>query len=261
MSIIRQELRMNRSALLIWTVSISVLMAVCIFLFPELKEQADEMSQMFSDLGSFSVAFGLDQVGLGTLPGFYSVECGNILGIGGALFCAYTASLSLSREEKEHTSEFLLAHPVSRTRIYFEKFTAVFLQILILNMVCLAVSIASVYLIQESAALKEIGWISLAYFLMQIETAMVCFGFSVFIKNGHAGFGLGIACLFYVLNIMGNMAEPLHFLNWITPFGYCSGADILSSHSLDLAKTGLGLSVGMILLIAGWLKYRKKDIF
>ena len=88
MTIFRHELRQGRLSLIIWTASIAFLFAVCIFLFPEMKGEMDQVSDVFSAMGNFSAAFGMDQVNFGTLTGFYAIECGNILGLGGALYAA-----------------------------------------------------------------------------------------------------------------------------------------------------------------------------
>ena len=61
------------------------------------------------------------------------MECYEILGLGGGLFAALTAIAALSKEEREHTAEFLLTHPVSRTRVVTEKLLAVILQVVLLN--------------------------------------------------------------------------------------------------------------------------------
>ena len=60
-------------------------------MFPEMKGQMDEMNEMFGSMGSFTEAFGMDKVSFGTLTGFYAVECGNILGLGGAFFASLTS--------------------------------------------------------------------------------------------------------------------------------------------------------------------------
>src|SRR5699024_197161 len=117
MTIFRHEMRRGRMALIIWTASIAFLFAVCIFMFPEMKGEMDQVSDVFSSMGNFSAAFGMDQVSLGTLTGFYAIECGNILGLGGALFAAMCGILMLSKEEKDHTAEFLYTHPVSRIQV------------------------------------------------------------------------------------------------------------------------------------------------
>ena len=84
MTLIRHELRQGRISFIIWTASIGFLLAVCVFLFPEMKGQMEDMGDMFSSMGSFSDAFGMDRLNFGTLMGFYAIECGNVLGLGGA---------------------------------------------------------------------------------------------------------------------------------------------------------------------------------
>ena len=74
MTILKHEMRQGRNTLLIWTAAIGFLLAVCIFLFPEMESEMDEVSDAFSSMGSFSQAFGMDQVSFGTLLGFYSIE-------------------------------------------------------------------------------------------------------------------------------------------------------------------------------------------
>ena len=86
MTLVKHELKQGKISFLIWTASIGFLLAVCVFLFPEMKGQMDNVSDMFSSMGSFSAAFGMDRLNFGTLIGFYAVECGNVLGLGGAFF-------------------------------------------------------------------------------------------------------------------------------------------------------------------------------
>ena len=52
-------------------------------------------------------------------------------------------------------------------------------------------------------------------------------------RKGSAGVGLGIAVIMYFLNLISNIAEVAEFLKYITPFGYCEGADIVTNGSLD----------------------------
>ena len=135
MTITRHELRRGRNSWLIWTGSIAFLLATCVFLYPEMKGQMDGVSDMFASMGSFTAAFGMDRLNFGTLIGYYAIECGNVLGLGGAFFAALLAVAMLSKEEKDRTAEFLLTHPVSRVRVVSEKLLAVFLQVTALNLV------------------------------------------------------------------------------------------------------------------------------
>lgn len=260
MTLIKHELRQSRNSLIIWTAAIGFLIAVCIFMFPEMKGEMASVSNMFASMGGFSQAFGMDKISFGTLSGFYAVECGNILGLGGAFFAAICAASMLSKEEKDKTAEFLLTQPINRLYIVKNKFIAVILQITVMNIIVCALSIISVKAIGEEVPFKEMLLIHLAYYCMQLEIAGICFGISSFLRNGSIGIGLGVAALMYFLNIIANIAESAEFLNYITPFGYANGSDIIANLSIDGVFMLLGLLYGAAGLVVAYIKYCKKDI-
>ena len=260
MTLVKHELRQGRTAFLIWTAAIGFLLAVCVFLFPEMKGQMDSVNDVFASMGSFTAAFGMDRLNFGTLTGFYAVECGNVLGLGGAFYAALCAVGILSKEEKERTADFLLTHPVSRTRIITEKLIAVLIQITAMNIIIYALSVGSIAAVGEEIPWKEISLLHIAYYLLQLELAGICFGISAFLHRGSVGIGLGIAAVMYFLNLIANISETAEFLKYITPFGYCEGADIVSSGNLDGAKLAVGAVIGISGIVIAYLKYTKKDI-
>ena len=260
MTLVRHELRQGKTSLLIWTASIGFLLAICVFLFPEMKGQIDNVNNIFSSMGSFTEAFVMDRLNFGTLIGFYAVECGNILGLGGAFYAALCAVGILSKEEKDKTAEFLLTHPVGRKRIITEKLIAVLIQITVLNIIIYALSVGSIAAVGETVPLKEISLLHLAYYLLQLELSGICFGISAFLRKGSAGLGLGIATVMYFLNLIANIADVAAFLKYITPFGYCEGADIVSNGRLNGVMVSVGAVIGIAGIIIAYLKYTKKDI-
>ena len=72
MTFVKHELKQGKVSFLIWTISIGFLLAVCVFLFPEMKGQMDGISETFASMGSFTAAFGMDRLDFGTLIGFYA---------------------------------------------------------------------------------------------------------------------------------------------------------------------------------------------
>lgn len=260
MTLVQHELKQSRISLIVWTLSIASLLAVCVFLYPSMKNEMDAVSEMFSSMGSFTAAFGMDKVSFGTLTGFYVVECGNIVGLGGAFFAALCGISVLAKEEKEHTAEFLMTHPVSRWRVVTDKLIAVIFQLVILNVAVYLTAVVSIALIGEDIPWKELNLLHLAYFFLQVETATVCFGISAFLRRSGMGIGLGIAMLFYFLNLVANITEEADFLKYITPFGYAEGADIVN----DLSLNGEMLAVGAVFTVAGiviaYVKYCRKDL-
>ena len=260
MTIIRHELKQSRISLVIWTAVIGLLFAVCIFMYPEMKGEMEDITDMFASMGSFTQAFGMDRISFGSLTGFYAIECGNILGLGGALFASLCAVSVLSKEEKEHTAEFLLSHPVSRVRIITEKLISVFVQIFVMNVAVFGISVISIAIVGEDIPWKEISVLHIAYVLLQIELAGICFGVSAFLKRGSIGIGLGIAAVMYFLNIIANIADSASFLKYITPFGYAEGSDIVADLKIDIGLVIIGMALGIAGIVAGYIKYNKKDI-
>ena len=236
MTLVKHELKQGKISFMIWTAVISFLLAICIFLFPEMKGQMDSVGDMFASMGSFTEAFGMDRLNFGTLIGFYAVECGNILGIGGAFYAALCAVSILSKEEKDKTAEFVM------------------------NIIIYVIAVGSIVVVGESIPLKEISLLHLAYYLLQLELAGICFGFSAFLRKGSAGVGLGIAAMMYFLNLIANIADVAEFLKYITPFGYCDGADIVANGRLDGQMVAIGAVIGVGGILAAYLKYTKKDI-
>ncbi|MBO4716329.1 MAG: ABC transporter permease subunit [Spirochaetales bacterium] len=260
MTILKHELRLGRKAWIIWSASVSFLLIVTIFLFPEMKGEMDNISSMFSDMGSFSAAFGMDKMNFGTLIGYYAVECGNVLGLGGAFFASLCAAAILCREEKERTAEFLLTHPVSRVRIISEKLMAVLIQVLAMNLIVYVLCIGSMAAVGESIPWKEVSLLHLAFLIMQIELCGICFGISAFMRKGSIGVGLGITFILYFMNLISNITEKAKGLKYITPFAYCDGSTVVTDLKLDAAKIAIGMTFCAAGIAVAYLKYTKKDI-
>ena len=260
MTLIKHELRQGKVTLMIWTAVIAFMLALCVLIYPEMETQMGDVSTMFAEMGSFSAAFGMDRLNFGEFMGFFGVECGNILGLGGAFFSALLGISVLSKEEREQTAEFLLTHPVSRRKIVMRKYISIMIQILFLNIAVIAVTLLSMQIIGESLDNRPLFLLFLAYYVLQVEVASVCFGISAFLSHGGMGVGLGMAALLYFLNIIANLTEDAKFLKYITPFGYTEGADIIADECLNMEFLSVGLVFTVIGISAGFYRYCKKDI-
>ena len=260
MTIFKQEIRSQRLSIIIWSLSIGLLIAMCVLMYPDMESQMDDVNKMFSSMGDFTAAFGMDQLNFGTLVGFYAVEGGNILGIGGAFFAAIVAIGALMKEEKERTAEFLMTHPVTRVRVITEKLCSTYAIILLLNAVVLLLTIGSIVMIDEEIFWKELLLFTLAYLLMQFEIAGICFGISAFLRKSGLGIGIGLAALMYFFNIVANISEDAEVLKYITPFGYTEGADIINNGELKMEYVIPGMILMVIGIIVAYVKYSKKDI-
>ncbi len=260
MAVLYKELRKGIKGFGIWTGTITFMLLVCVFMYPEMKNQMEGMNDLFANMGSFTQAFGMDQLNFGTLIGFYGVECGNMLGLGGGFFAAFLGISMLAKEEKEHTAEFLLTHPISRTSVVFQKMLAVIMQIVAMNVIIFGLGVLSIVIIGEEIPMKELTLIHVAYLILQLEISLICFGISAFLRRGSIGIGLGLAALLYFMNLICNISEDAEFLKYITPYAYAEPSTIIAELSIEFVPVLLGVIYTLILLVVGFVKYTRKDI-
>ena len=260
MTLIRHELKQAWKSTTIWTCAIGAFIVICLFMYPEMKSQTDSISSLFSSMGAFSSAFGLDILDYGSLKGFYGIECGNILGLGGALFAALAGIAALAGEEKEGTAEFLLTHPLSRTEIVTKKLIAIMIQITALNVVVYLLAVGSMAAVGEAVPWKEVSLLHLAFFLLQAEIACVCFGISACLWRGGIGIGLGLAIALYFINILANLTKGADVLKYLTPFGYADGSDIITHGAINGTRLLAGLGFAACGLVLAYIRYNRKDI-
>lgn len=260
MTVYIKELKQGFKAFCIWTASIAFMTLVCIIMFPEMKNEMDSVTDVFANMGGFTAAFGMDRLSFGELMGFYGIECGNIIGLGGGFFAALTGVSALAKEEKDRTAEFLLTHPVSRFSVVTQKLLSVLTQVVLLNIIVAAVNIAAAAAIGEQLETEQFILLHIAYLLMQTETACVCFGISAFIKRGSIGIGLGTSLALYFMNIICNISDSAEFLRWVTPYAYAEASNIISESKLEYGLIAVGMGIAAVGVAAGYFRYLKKDI-
>ena len=260
MTLFFHELKRGKISLIIWSSIIAFLLAVCVFIYPEMAEQMGELEDMFNNMGSFSDAFGMEALTEGGFLGFFSLECAEMLGIGGALFAAILGIGMLSKEEQDGTAEFLLSHPISRSRVVTEKLLAVVAEILIFNIVQIVVTALSIIAISEEVDVGKLALIFLSFLILHLEVAVISFGISSALRCGGIGIGLGIALLFYFVSLASGISESLEFLKYLTPFSYTSGSYIIEHTSLEWKYVIIGAVVSVASVACAYRIYTKKDI-
>ena len=259
MTLFCHEWRRGRLGLLIWSGVISFLMALCVVIWPMMAEQMAAMGDMFAEMGAMSEMFGLDQMGFTRFIDYIALECGEMLGLGGALYAAITAVGALAGEERGHTAEWLLTHPVSRARVLTEKLLSVVARVVVLNIAVWAVTMLCTVAIGEEVS-SELWMLALTNLVLHLEMAAVCFCLSAFLRRGGIGVALGLVLLTYFANLIANLTDELSFLRWITPYSYTDGSAIVANGRPELGYLFLGLGVMVLVLAAAYRRYTTKDI-
>lgn len=256
----KHEIRMARKALLIWSSIVGGMILVMMLMFPSMKEEMGKIAQSYANLGPFAEAFGLTKLQMGTAMGFYGIEAGAMLSLGGAMFAAITATAMLSKEEGGHTTEFIYVTPKSRTYFLTQKLLAVATTILLFDLICFLISIISFVIIGEDIQWNKFLLYFLAQTLMHLQIASICYGISAFLRKVNVGLGIGIAMLLYFTNMIANITEGMQNLRYLTPYYYSDAATIFDTTQIPTAHLCLGILIAALGITSAYLKYTKKDL-
>lgn len=260
MVLLGQECKLGQKMTWIWGMCVGLICSGCLLLFDSIKESMTDMAEMYSNLGDFSVALGMDKMNMGTLEGYYAIEISIILSLGAAMFSAMLGVSMVSKEEEGHTSEFLNTLPFGRLRIIVEKYGALLATIIqfhMINVILILAGFAIMKDIPQPGKLAEYHSLTL---LMSIEIGTICFLISAVTRKKLTGAAIGIALLFYVMNLMANVVPALDKLKLLTPFYYCNAADIFAGEHPEVFSI---LLAGVLIagcLAAATLIYKRRDL-
>ncbi len=261
MTLLKHELKENWKSFLIWTISIVVICFGCLLMYGSLEESLDEMAQMYANMGNFSAAFGMDRINIGTMEGFYATEIAIMFGLGAAMYAAMLGSAILSKEEEGHTVEFLFTLPQSRKKVVLVKYAAMFLLVLLLNLIVVAFSLLGFACMGNEVNLQGFWLYHGICFLMEMEIATICFLISAVTTKKNVGIGIGLVILLYAGDMMCRLIPDLEDLKYVIPYYYANAVDLFQD-GLDGKGPMLATAAAMIVLCfaASLIIYDRKDL-
>ncbi len=260
MTLFFHEVKRGRLALIVWSAVVAFLLCVSVLIYPEMTSQMGDIGEMFSSMGAFTDAFGMNNVSFGEFSGYFAIEFGNTMGLAGGMFAALIGMAALADEERNRTAEFLLTHPVSRTQVVLQKLLSIVARLLAFNVAVFLLALLATLMIGERAELGDVALIFLAYFILQIEIAAISFGVSAFLRRGSVAIAIGASLCLYFFNILSNLTEDLKFLKYVTPYGYADATVIVSEGAITVKYLLPGLLLAALGIAAAFWQYRRKDI-
>lgn len=260
LTIYKHEMKALYKMLLIWILSVGGMCFVCILLFNSMKEDMAGMAESFSQMGAFADAFGMSQLSIATLEGFYATEVGTIHGLGVAIFAAIISMVMLSKEEDGHTSEFLFTLPLSRTKVITSKLAAVITNVIIFNVVSVGAYTLGIVILDENIDFVRFFLYHGMQVLTQLELAGICFGLSAFMKKNKLGLGIGIVVICYAYDLMVRVIPDLSDYKLISPYSYSNAADIFNTGKIEVPALVLGMIIMMVCVGAAYVRYGRRDL-
>jgi ABC-2 type transport system permease protein len=181
---------------------------------------------------------------------------------GGVL--AYAAGASIARNIEDGTIDLTLARPVSRTRLYLEKWAALLVGIVLIVATSLVTAWLCTLLFQN--ATLDWQW----FLLANVDVAALLFlvaGMGLLVSAcmsaGRAAGGVAtlVVVFWYLCQTFGTAGDRLGFLKYLGPYDYAPSSQVITAEQWsDPWKLLVPLVVGLILGIVGLLYFQRRDI-
>jgi len=210
---------------------------------------------------SFLAIFGMNGFNISTINGYYGLLFFYIVVIG------YAGNLGVhifADEEVDKTSEFLYTKPISRTKLFINKYVAGVIYLVLFNLVIL---VLSEVIITKSMMLESILPMIVICCVSLFITQWLFFSLGVMLvsslrklKKAYSVIST-IVMVSYMLYIIKDFSVNLEWLKWITPLSYLDLVNIAKSGEYAIPTLTVAVVASIAFSIYGLIQFRQRDIY
>lgn len=262
LAITATELRQRKMYVLWWSVGIVALTAFTVLAYGSIKNQADQLNKAFSGLTSTAGSF-FGTSNMFSPDGYLNSQLYYItLPILFIILGVTLGSSLISKEERQHTMELLLARPISRSHLLLAKIIAADVIVAVLG----AVVAACVLLCGLIVGLGlPAGHILLATLWMTLfsgafgAVAFTLYAASSLTRRAAAAAAILLSLGGYILTSIGHLVHGIDWLGKLFPYHYYDPGQILNGH----VARGLVIYVAALYvaaLVISIVGFRRRDI-
>jgi ABC-2 type transport system permease protein len=262
MNIFRKELKSNRKALIIWSVCIALLVLSGMGKYTAYST-GGASSAVFDKLpNTMKVILGLNGFEVTKISGFFAFLF-PYLEITVAIHAALLGSGIIAKEERDKTTEFLIAKPVSRNSIITSKLLAALINVTILNLVSLLSSLAIVPSFHTGEDITgEILLLHLIMFIVQLIFLSLGALFASALRKPKTsgGIAVGIILIGYIISKVTDLADYLKVLNIFSPFKYFNLQNAVNKNEISILITLLCVAMIATFTYFTYFFYQRRDM-
>ncbi|MBQ9489712.1 MAG: ABC transporter permease subunit [Lachnospiraceae bacterium] len=256
----RQEWKSNLKGFLIWFCVIVGMCFGCILMYSSVESSLSDMGDIFAKMGMMSKAFGMDRLSVATMGGYFATEIAMLHALGGGMFAAILGSNLLSKEEFGHTIEYLAVLPLSRISMLVQKYFAMVSMLLCFQVVGMLCYLGGFAIMEETLSSEHLLLMGSTQFLMMLEIGSICFAVSACSRKNRMGVGLGVAMIFFAMDILCRVIPAIEDLKYVTPFYFCNATDIFTDVKPSAVSIVIAICVILGSVILSVSYYQKKDL-
>ena len=263
MKIFQYELKFYRKALIMWCISMIVLVFLSMVKYNMFSGAGQSAADLFAQLPqSIQTIFGLNGFNLTQASGFFGIMF-MYIALMATIHAAMLGAGIISKEERDKTSEFLFAKPISRLKVTTFKILAGLVNIVIFNLVTLASSIITVeYFTKSSSTDRYIILLMCGLIMMQIIFFFIGTAVAASVKKPKTASSVATGVLLgtFILTYFINMNSSFDSLKYLTPFKYFDAQTLLASGKLDIIYVLISIILIFICTVVTYLAYKNKDL-
>lgn len=262
MNIFRREMRAHRWGLLFWSLGMLFLVMSGMAKYAAYKGAGQSVNTLLAGIPkTMQVIFGLTGFDLSKASGFYGILF-LYMAVTAAIHAVLLGASVIAEEERDRTSEFLYAKPVSRNDALTGKLLAGLVNLVVLNLVTLASSIVFVEAYGKGQSFTDqILVLMAALFLLQL----------IFFSIGAVVAGLtekprrassratSIMLLTFLLYYLVNFNDKLQPLRYLTPFKYYDAVAVMKD-GLDPVYVVLSVVIVVASVVGTYLFFGRRDL-
>lgn len=262
MNIFKHEMKSNRKSLLIWSISMALLVISGMGKYTAYTAGGDS-SDIFDKMPhTMKALFGFSSFDVKTLGGFYAFLF-TYIAITLAIHAVLLGNSIIAKEERDKTTEFLMAKPVSRKAILTAKLLSAAINLLVLNAVTLISSLLIVASFDGGSEITPvIVWLLISMLILQV--LFLAFGAllaSIKKKTKATGsIASGMVIAAYFVAKITDLTDSLNFLNILSPFKYFSYPEIINGNGLNIIIVVLTLLLSVFIIWGTYKFYAKRDL-
>jgi ABC-2 type transport system permease protein len=261
-----KEFKRNAAGLAVWTAAITLLVTATMAVYPTFLENRKQVMGFLSLIPKGALQFkgiaNLDD--LLSVLGFYAGNNGIFLMLLGSVFAITLSANILLKEEYHRTAEFLMARPLTRSRIFFSKVAVVFLNLLLLNLVVSSVGLAEMHLVQAGPVPPgPFLTLSLYTFLLNVLFAAAGIFLSTLVRRPRpiTTFCIGLVLILYFINTISKITENVSDIGYISPFRYVPLNVTEPGYGPEWGRMAYFLGLIAVFGVMGYRLYRRKDVY
>ncbi|QFU83093.1 ABC transporter permease subunit [Natronorubrum aibiense] len=256
----RYDARKRITGSLYLTAGLALLAAMVIWVYPSFRDAFDEDELLAAYPQELIQLFGIQT--MTSLEGFLAFELyvfGWVILLG--LYFAYSAAGVIADDVDRGRMDSLLAMPVSRRRLVAEKFAALGVPIVVVNLLMPLVVLVGAWLIDESMAVADVFAVhlfSIPYLFACAGIGLVC---SVAFDRAAIAQRVALGATF-ALFLMESVLEGTDYedVGALAPMRYFDPNEILLQGEYDLVGAGILIAVTLGLVVVSQFWFSQKDV-